>query len=87
MLIQIRKIIKLLRLAIASPRALDPQNHYGELEPLFTVTTRAFYQWPCLSEAPCNLGSSARCLLWLLVAHWFGNTPRPGVCAYLQNLM
>lgn len=42
MLIQIRKIIKLLRLATASPRALDPHNHYVALEQLFTVTTSAF---------------------------------------------
>lgn len=43
MLIQIRKIIKLLRLAAASPQALDPHNYYVALEQLLTVVTSAFF--------------------------------------------
>lgn len=87
MLIQIRKIIKLLRLAIASPRALDPQNHYGELEPLFTVTTRAFYQWPCLSEALCNWVQVRRSSFGYLWHISLGTHLAQVFALYLQNLM
>lgn len=66
MLIQIRKIIKLLRLAIASPRAMDPQNHYGELERLFTVTTSAFLPAAMFVRGPTEPGFKL-------------TAPRPGV--------
>lgn len=61
MLIQIRKIIKLLRLAAASPRALDPHNYYVALEQLFTVATNTFFSYFVnffLHGRPCLFGRS-----------------------------